>query len=113
MYIKGFCNTAHVMNPLWCFQTDDQIVLLQSCWAELLCLSVCWHSVRSQNNTLLLSHGRQLDLEMAKAMGLAEVIQRLLDFTEHLRRLDLDLHEYISLKVLMLMTPGKGHFINK
>ena len=63
--------------------------------------------MRGQSGYLLLSHGRQLDLEVAKALGLAEVIQRLMDYTDHLRRLDMDTYEYTSLKVLMLMSPGE------
>ncbi len=46
-------------------------------------------------------------MTMAKAMGLAEVVQRLLDFTDQLRNLELDMHEFIALKALILMTPGE------
>ncbi|KAK2172855.1 hypothetical protein NP493_924g02009 [Ridgeia piscesae] len=84
--------------------TDDQILLLQNCWAELLCLCTSWHSVRGQDE-LRLSHDKVLSMKRAQATGMADIIQRLLDFTEHLRRLEVDCYEYVALKVLMLLSP--------
>ncbi len=68
-------------------------------------MSVCWNSVTCVD-ALLLSHGRTFVMDEAKAVGLAEVVQRLIDFTAHLRLLQLDHHEFVALKVLLLMTPG-------
>jgi len=62
--------------------------------------------VRGQDE-LRLSHDKVLSMKRAQATGMADIIQRLLDFTEHLRRLEVDCYEYVALKVLMLLSPGE------
>ena len=39
-------------------------------------------------------------------MDILEVTQKLINFTAHLRSLELDLHEYVALKVMLLLNPG-------
>ena len=83
------------------------MLLLQNCWAELLFLTVCWNSTRADNE-LTLWHGRSINVELGKAVGLEEVTQRLIDFAELLKRLEVDTYEFVAIKVLILMSPGKG-----
>lgn len=45
-------------------------------------------------------------MTLAEAIGFQDTVQRLLDFTDQLRTLDVDKHEYVALKVLILMNPG-------
>ena len=87
-------------------QTDDQILLLQNCWAELLCLCIGWKSVHLIGE-IRLSHGRRLSVDLAKAVRLAELIQKMLDFTDNLRNLEVDHYEFVSLKSLLLISPGR------
>lgn len=86
-------------------QTDDQILLLQNCWGELLCLCCCWHSLHCDNQ-IKLCYGRRLGIEQAQLIGLGDIMQRLIDFSSQLRNLELDSHEFVAMKVLMLLTPG-------
>lgn len=51
--------------------------------------------------------GKSLSLEKARALGLGPCIERMLNFTEHLRRLRLDKYEYVAMKVIVLLTSGK------
>ncbi|XP_074655139.1 steroidogenic factor 1-like [Tubulanus polymorphus] len=84
--------------------TDDQILLLQNCWAELLCLDCCWRSLQTPNE-IKLSYSRSIDLEMARELGAVEIVNRMMDLTEYLHRIQLDMHEFACLKVLILMSP--------
>lgn len=86
-------------------QTDDQILLLQNCWSDLLALGVCWRSINKQN-MLTLSSTRSISLDSAETMGFGDVVSRLLSITQSLRRLRVDQYEYVGLKVLLLITPG-------
>ena len=56
-----------------------------------------------------------LSVGRAQATGLADIVQRMLDFTEHLRRLEVDCYEYVALKVLMLLSPGEWsrHYVKR
>lgn len=40
-------------------------------------------------------------------LGLTPCIERMLSFTDHLRRLRVDRYEYVALKVIVLLTSGK------
>ncbi|XP_013419762.1 nuclear hormone receptor FTZ-F1 beta-like [Lingula anatina] len=85
-------------------ETDDQILMLQNAWSELLLVGCCWRSIGVQNQ-LLLSNGKLMTLEMARAIEVEETFTRLLNLTQHLRRLKVDKHEYACFKVLVLISP--------
>ncbi|CAH1786649.1 unnamed protein product [Owenia fusiformis] len=85
--------------------TEDQIMLLQNCWAELLCLTLCWQSKELRTRTIRLCNGKQLDMALARGINFEEVLSRMLGIMEHIRRLKIDQHEFVCLKVLLLMSP--------
>lgn len=87
------------------FQMDDQIALLINSWCELLLLSCCYRSM-STPNEIRISHEKSVTVEQAQVMGLSPVIERMINLTEHLRRLQVDQYEYVSLKVIILLTSG-------
>ncbi|XP_071447941.1 nuclear hormone receptor FTZ-F1 beta isoform X2 [Hetaerina americana] len=82
---------------------DDQIALLINAWCELLLFSCCFRSVGSPGE-IRVGHGRSISLEGARALGLTPCIERMLNFTEHLRRLRVDKYEYVAMKVIVLLT---------
>ncbi|KAG8237229.1 hypothetical protein J437_LFUL013730 [Ladona fulva] len=84
-------------------QIDDQISLLINAWCELLLFSCCFRSVGSPGE-IRVGHGRSISLEGARALGLTPCIERMLNFTEHLRRLRVDKYEYVAMKVIVLLT---------
>lgn len=45
------------------------------------------------------SLGKSITLEQAKQLGLATCIERMLTFTNNLRRLRVDQYEYVAMKV--------------
>lgn len=84
---------------LFCFfQIDDQISLLINSWCELLLFSCCFRSMASPGE-IRVSLGKSISLSKAKDLGLGPCIERMLNFTQHLRRLRLDKYEYVAMKV--------------
>ena len=91
------------------FQIDDQIALLINAWCELLVFSCCYRSVNSPG-LIRVSNEKSLDLATAKRFGIEKCIDKMLNFTEQLRRLKVDYYEYVSMKVIVLLTSGKLSF---
>lgn len=52
------------------------------------------------------SLGKSITLSQAREMGMQPCIERMLNFTEQLRRLRVDQYEYIAMKVILLLTSG-------
>ena len=90
-------------------QTDDQILLLQNCWADLLLFNCCMRSIQSTTE-IFLPMGKSIDMEKAERLGHGadDIVSRLLCITEQLRKLQVDQYEFVALKVLMLISPGKS-----
>lgn len=88
------------------FQIDDQIALLINAWCELLVFSCCFRSVSSPGR-IRVSAERSLTLEEARAHGVDRCVEKMLLFTDQLRRLRVDYFEYVSMKVIVLLTSGK------
>ncbi|XP_060073525.1 nuclear hormone receptor FTZ-F1 beta-like [Ylistrum balloti] len=86
--------------------TDDQILLLQNCWADLLLFNCCMRSIQSTTE-IFLPMGKSIDMEKAIKLGHGadDIVSRLLAITDQLRRLQVDQYEFVALKVLMLITP--------
>ena len=53
-----------------------------------------------------MSNKKHLTLEAARALGIEKWIEKMLNFAEQLRRLRLDSYEYVSMKVIVLLTSG-------
>ncbi|XP_076359943.1 nuclear hormone receptor FTZ-F1 beta-like isoform X2 [Tachypleus tridentatus] len=84
-------------------QRDDQIALLINSWCEMLLLSCCYRSM-STPNQVCISKDKPVNLQQAQQSGLGPVIERMLNLIEHLRRLQVDHHEFVCLKVIILLT---------
>jgi len=86
-------------------QIDDQISLLINTWCELLLFACCYRSVAAPGEVRI-SHGKSITLEQARVLGLAPCIERMIHFTDHLRRLRVDQYEYAAMKVIILLSSG-------
>lgn len=53
-----------------------------------------------------ISLGKSITLSQARDMGMQACIERMLNFTEQLRRLRVDRYEYVAMKVIVLLTSG-------
>lgn len=74
-------------------------------WCELLLFSCCFRSI-STPGEIKVSLGKSINLIQAREIGLQACIERMLNFTEHLRRLRIDKYEYVAMKVIVLLTSG-------
>ena len=57
---------------MFVFQTEDQILLLQNSWAELVSLGAIWRS-RFSHGIIQLSFGKTIDIKKAREMKHEEV----------------------------------------
>ncbi|ERL86884.1 hypothetical protein D910_04287 [Dendroctonus ponderosae] len=97
-FVANLCNIAdHRLYKIvkWCkslplfknISIDDQICLLINSWCEIR-----------------VSLGKSITLAQARDLGMQACIERMLNFTEQLRRLKVDQYEYIAMKVIVLLT---------
>lgn len=111
--IANLCNVAdHRLYKIvkWCkslplfknISIDDQICLLINSWCELLLFSCCFRSM-STPGEIRISLGKSITLQQARSNGLQSCIERMLNLTEHLRRLKVDRYEYVAMKVIVLL----------
>ncbi|XP_078605857.1 nuclear hormone receptor FTZ-F1 beta-like [Branchiostoma floridae x Branchiostoma japonicum] len=82
-------------------KSEDQVLLLQSAWGNLLLLSACFHSLPHTSAL----YGTEEGKKKAESLGLDAFITRMIDQVEHLRRLKVDHNEYVALKALILLNP--------
>nr|XP_029719972.1 nuclear hormone receptor FTZ-F1 beta isoform X2 [Aedes albopictus] len=112
--IANLCNIAdHRLYKIvkWCkslplfknISIDDQICLLINSWCELLLFSCCFRSMATPGE-IKISLGKSITLEQAKHSGLQTCIERMLNLTDHLRRLRVDRYEYVAMKVIVLLS---------
>ncbi|XP_011640199.1 nuclear hormone receptor FTZ-F1 beta isoform X2 [Pogonomyrmex barbatus] len=113
-FLSNLCNIAdHRLYKIvkWCkslplfknISIDDQICLLINSWCELLLFSCCFRSM-STPGEIRVSLGKSITLEQARQLGLGTCIERMLAFTNNLRRLRVDQYEYVAMKVIVLLT---------
>lgn len=114
-FLSKLCNIAD--NRLykivkWCkslplfkhISIDDQISLLINSWCELLLFSCCYRSINLPSNEIKISLGKVITLNQAKQLGLSSCIERMLNFKTNLKRLKIDKYEYVTMKVIILLT---------
>lgn len=82
---------------------DDQIALLINAWCELLVLSCCYRSM-SHPGVIRVSNDVTLSVNTARQHGIEKCVEKMLNFSDQLRRLKVDHYEYVSMKVIVLLT---------
>ena len=53
------------------------------------------------------SSGKTMTLEQSEVMGIGPCIEKMLNLTYQLRRLQVDKYEYMAMKVIVLLSSGK------
>lgn len=92
-------------------QTDDQILLLQNCWSEMLFINCCWRSIKMEN-AIHVGKNNTITMELARKMDLEKVTVRLIDYTNFLRSYQVDTYEIVALKTLLLFSPDVENLSN-
>ncbi|XP_034566696.1 nuclear receptor subfamily 5, group A, member 5 isoform X2 [Notolabrus celidotus] len=81
-------------------KVEDQMVLLQSCWSELLVLDhLCRQVTYGKESCVYLVTGQQAGAK------LSALVSRTQDLVSKLKTLQLDRHEFVCLKYLVLFNP--------
>lgn len=89
-------------------QVDDQMKLLQHSWSDMLVLD---HIHQRMHNNLqdetTLHNGQKFDLLSLGLLGVPSLQDRFTQVTHTLHDLKFDVSDYICLKFLLLLNPGK------
>ncbi|KAG7263627.1 hypothetical protein CRUP_012862 [Coryphaenoides rupestris] len=90
-------------------KVDDQMVLLQSCWSELLVLDHLSRQVTyGKEGCIYLVTGQQIEVSTVQSQAgatLNSLVSRSQDLVAKLRALHLDKEEFVCLKYLVLFNP--------
>ncbi|XP_070778662.1 nuclear receptor subfamily 5, group A, member 5 [Enoplosus armatus] len=90
-------------------KVEDQMVLLQSCWSELLVLDhLCRQVTYSKEGCIYLVTGQQIEVSTIISQAgvtLGGLVSRTQDLVSKLKALQLDRHEFVCLKYLVLFNP--------
>ncbi|XP_031683007.1 nuclear receptor subfamily 5, group A, member 5 isoform X1 [Oncorhynchus kisutch] len=90
-------------------KVEDQMVLLQSCWSELLVLDhLCRQVAYSREGCIYLVTGQQIEVSnilTQAGVTLTSLVSRTQDLVVKLKALHLDTQEFVCLKYLVLFNP--------
>ncbi|XP_071772989.2 nuclear receptor subfamily 5, group A, member 5 [Centroberyx gerrardi] len=90
-------------------KVEDQMVLLQSCWSELLVLDhLCRQVTYGKEGCIYLVTGQQIEVSTILSQAgvtLSSLVSRTQDLVSKLKALQLDRHEFVCLKYLVLFNP--------
>ncbi|XP_029015980.1 nuclear receptor subfamily 5, group A, member 5 isoform X2 [Betta splendens] len=90
-------------------KVEDQMVLLQSCWSELLVLDhLCRQVTYGKESCIYLVTGQQIEVSTIISQAgvtLSNLVSRTQDLVSKLKALQLDRHEFVCLKYLVLFNP--------
>uniref|UniRef100_A0A8B9H399 Nuclear receptor subfamily 5, group A, member 5 n=1 Tax=Astyanax mexicanus TaxID=7994 RepID=A0A8B9H399_ASTMX len=90
-------------------KVEDQMVLLQSCWSELLVLDHLYRQVAyGKDGSVYLVTGQQIEVSTVLSQAgptLSSLVSRAQDLVSKLRALQLDRQEFVCLKYLVLFNP--------
>nr|AGA54134.1 nuclear receptor subfamily 5 group A member 5 [Dicentrarchus labrax] len=88
---------------------EDQMVLLQRCWSELLVLDhLCRQVTYGKEGCIYLVTGQQIEVSTIISQAgvtLSGLVSRTQDLVSKLKALQLDRHEFVCLKYLVLFNP--------
>ncbi|ESO11590.1 hypothetical protein HELRODRAFT_71280 [Helobdella robusta] len=103
---------ARVLPEFISITTDDQILLLQNNWCELLFLNCCFHSMYHRPGLRVSKH-HSLTPQMAEELGVEKVMGRLTSIVEDLEDMRVDEYEMPALKSMLLMSPDIVNLSNE
>jgi len=92
---------------------EDQILLLQNAWCDLLLLDICNKTMTNviktgQNQCILFTKNHIIDSQLAEYLQLSDLISQLYDLMNMVESTQMDNNEFVALKVLILLSPDSG-----
>ncbi|XP_072225598.1 nuclear receptor subfamily 5, group A, member 5 isoform X1 [Leuresthes tenuis] len=105
----GLVEWARNSNLFKELKVEDQMVLLQSCWSELLVLDhLCRQVTFGKEGCIYLVTGQQIEVSTIISQAgatLSSLVSRAQDLVSKLKALQFDRHEFVCLKYLVLFNP--------
>lgn len=89
---------------------NDKRILSGSAWIELMLINLTKQSLHLDNGVLLCP-GQVLDFTTAEASGIGDIMHRVMQLTAKFKELNLDDAEFVCIKVIILLNPGKVHTV--
>ncbi|CAF0745256.1 unnamed protein product [Brachionus calyciflorus] len=91
---------------------EDQILLLQNAWCDLLLLDVCnktmTNIIKTNGRCILFTKNHVIDQQLADYIQLADIMNQLYDLMSMIESIRMDNNEFVALKVLILLSPDLG-----
>lgn len=72
-------------------------------WVGLVSISIIITSI-----LLRVSNNVTLSINTARQHGIEKCVEKMINFSDQLRRLKVDHYEYVSMKVIVLLTSGRS-----
>ncbi|XP_053707438.1 nuclear receptor subfamily 5, group A, member 5 isoform X1 [Synchiropus splendidus] len=98
-------------------KVEDQMLLLQRCWSELLVLDhLCRQVTYGRDGCIYLVTGQQIELSTIISQAgaaLSSLVTRTQDLVSKLKALQFDRHEFVCLKYLVLFNPDVKSLQNR
>jgi len=92
---------------------EDQILLLQNAWCDLLIMDICNKTIGGAaqvaadgGKVVFLSKAQYVDAALAEMLGMEELVAQISDLLMFIEGVKCDTNEFVCLKVLMLLSPG-------
>lgn len=85
---------------------SDKRVLSRSAWIELMLINLTKQSLQLDNGVLLCK-GQVLDFSTAEVTGIGDIMHRVMQLTAKFKELNLDDAEFVCIKVIVLLNPGR------
>ena len=86
---------------------NDKKILSRSAWIELMLINLTKQSLHLDDRVRL-CQGQVLDFSTAEATGIGDIMHRVMQLTAKFKELNLDDAEFVCIKVIVLLNPGKG-----
>lgn len=85
---------------------NDKRLLSKSAWIELMLVNLTKQSLQLDDKVGL-CQGQVLDFSTAQLTGIGDIMHRVIQLTAKFKELNLDDAEFVCLKVIILLNPGK------
>ena len=85
---------------------NDKRLLSKSAWIELMLVNLTKQSLQLDDKVGL-CQGQVLDFSTAQLTGIGDIMHRVMQLTAKFKELNLDDAEFVCLKVIILLNPGK------
>ena len=83
--------------------------LLQNAWSELLVFDHLYRQVHHHGEGVLLITGQTVDPKTLPLFSMTDITEQMDRIISRMRELKVDMKEFVCLKFLVLLNPGKVH----